>query len=313
MKTVLFLLAILASQANSWGQDSVQPLFDSFSDFPKIRDFALSSNQNEAYITVQSPLEEVSVLVSLSKVNKQWTKSEILAFSGKYKDLEPFLSPDNLRLYFASNRPKDNSSDESGDFDIWYVERETLSAPWGTPINIGPSINSEHNEFYPSLSANKNIYFTSDRPGSIGKDDLYFSQWENNEYTAAFSLGDSVNTEGFEFNTYVSPDESYLIFSGYNREDGVGSGDLYISYRDEKNQWSKAKNMGNGINSRYMDYCPFVDNGTMTLYFTSRRSAVTSDHTLQSMDDLIKEINQTENGKSTIYSVSIKDLLLEHQ
>jgi hypothetical protein len=36
-------------------------------------------------------------------------------------------------------------------------------------------------------------------------------------------MGDVINTESYEFNAYVAPDESFLIFSGYNREDGYGS------------------------------------------------------------------------------------------
>ncbi|WP_321538323.1 hypothetical protein [Flavobacterium piscinae] len=49
----------------------------------------------------------------------------MVSFTGKYKDLEPFLSTDGLKLYFASNRPLTESG-EPKDFDIWYVERKTL-------------------------------------------------------------------------------------------------------------------------------------------------------------------------------------------
>ncbi|MCH2223551.1 MAG: hypothetical protein MK066_02185 [Crocinitomicaceae bacterium] len=96
-----------------------------------------------------------------------------------------------------------------------------------------------------------------------------------------------------------------MIFSGYNREDGLGSGDLYMSYRDEK--------LGKNINSAFMDYYPFVGYRTMTLCFTSRRSAISEDLTFEAINPLIKALSKTESGMSVIYSVSIKDKLLERK
>ena len=117
------------------------------------------------------------------------------------------------------------------------------------------------------------------------------------------SLDESINTEDYEFNAYVSHDESFIIFSGYNRNDGYGSGDLYISYRDAKGNWTMADNLGEVVNSRYMDYCPFMDLDTNTLYFTSRRSSLQGVNDFKTTDDLIQAINTYENGQSRIYKI----------
>jgi len=50
-----------------------------------------------------------------------------------------------------------------------------------------------------------------------------------------------------------------MIFGGWHRKDGVGSGDMYISFRSRDGILGKAKNLGKSVNSEYMDYCPFVD------------------------------------------------------
>ena len=63
-----------------------------------------------------------------------------------------------------------------------------------------------------------------------GKDDIFVSKWENGKYTEPVSLSDSINSDGYEFNAFIAPDESYIIFTAYQREDGFGSGDLYMSY-----------------------------------------------------------------------------------
>jgi len=266
----------------------------------------MSSSGNEVYITIQSPMEEISVIARISKQKEKWSDPEIVAFSGNYNDLEPFLSPDNLRLYFVSNRPLNKQDSLPKDFDIWFVERTTLNSVWSEPKNLETPINTEHNEFYPSVSKNNNLYFTSDSPGAKGKDDIFYSEWNNNQYSTPVSLNDSINTAGYEFNAFIAPDESFILFTGYNRSDGFGSGDLYISFKNENKEWTQAKNLGANINSRSMDYCPFVDFKSQTLYFTSRRSAIKNANTITSAKRLDEIINQFENGESRIYKVSVE-------
>lgn len=295
---ILWTLLLSSSLAAHGGPTPF--LEDVLKEYPNIRDLTLF--ENEAYFTAQSPLGEVSVIMVSKKVRKKWKKTRIATFSGKHSDLEPFLTTDGKRLYFASNRPRQNSEEEVGDYDLWMVERQNTKSDWSTPINLGPPVNTEHNEFYPSLTEAGKLYFTSDRPDSRGKDDIYFSTPTGNGFSAPTSVSDSINTAGYEFNAFISPSESYLIFSGYNREDGLGSGDLYIAYRDENGEWSKSTNLGKGINSKYMDYCPFVDVQTQTLYFTSRRSEVSFKpggftHT----DNLLRTLNKASNGQSRLY------------
>jgi len=235
-----------------------------------------------------------------------WKDAQIASFSGKYTDLEPFLANDGLRLYFASDRPKKQNKSDDLDFDIWYVERESMDAPWSEPVNMGAPINTEHNEFYPSLSSSGNLYFTTDRPGTLGKDDILFSALVDGLYLEPMPLDSAINSAGYEFNAFVAPDESYLIYTAYSRPDGQGSGDLYISYRDVTGKWSPAKNLGADINSPKMDYCPFVLNGS--LYFTSRRSDIqVAGSGFTELDDLLAELNKHDNGQSRLYVTPFKE------
>lgn len=309
MKNIFLLLTIFTflNKANSQDLQKIAPALEVLSNYKNVRDFTISSSGNEVYVTILSPrpLEEISIIACIIKKNGIWQKPEMTNFSGNYKDLEPFLSRNQLKLYFASNRPLQDSIAEAKDFDIWYVERENINAEWSKPINIGQPINTEYNEFYPSIAENNNMYFTSDAPNSKGKDDIFFSKWNNNAYQNPISLSESINTEGYEFNAFISADESYLIFSGYNRKDGLGSGDLYISYLNEDNTWSKSKNLGKSFNSKHMDYCPFVDANTNILYFTSRRSTI-KNNSFKSINEFEKEINKYENGLSRIYKTTFQ-------
>jgi len=309
MKQIILSTLLILLTSITYAQGNIaEPFFpEIFSRYPNVRDIAISSDGDEIYFSVQSYQDEVSVIAYIKKTNDVWSNPAMASFSGKYFDIEPFLSSDGLKLFFASNRPLGGTDDILKDFDIWYVERKDLNADWSEPINMGLPTNSEKNEFYPSIANNNNFYFTCDERGTKGKDDIFFSQWENGKYSEPVSLSDSINSEGYEFNAFIDPDESYIIFTAYQREDGFGSGDLYISYKTSDGAWTKAKNLGVEINSAKMDYCPYVDTKTNTLYFTSKRSEVNNLNIgYSSLPEFLNDMNKYENGLSRIYKATLK-------
>lgn len=280
----------------------VRSVLPHLSDYSNIRDFTISSDGNEAYITVQNPTEERRTICRITKSNGVWSKPIPAPFSGNSKDLEPYLSPNNLRLYFVSNRP---NSFEKENYDIYYVERMHKDSTWSSPVNVGSPINTSGDEFYPAIAQSGNLYFTTVKVENKGKDDIYMSTYSNQKYAAPIALDSVINTPGYEFNSFIAPDESYIIFSGYNRPDGLGSGDMYISYKNENNTWSKAENLSKKINSKYMDYCPFVDTKNEILYFTSRRNE-SSEIEINNNFQLEQEMLKYQNGSSRIYQVEFK-------
>jgi len=317
MKSCFMFLLLISISINA--QENKNTLISPFlpeiiSEFPNVRDVSISYDENEVYFSVQSYFSELSAIVVIKKENNRWSKPKIVSFSGQFHDIEPFLTPNSLKLYFASNRPLNTSEVKTKDFDIWYVERKTLESEWSEPINLGEPINTSGNEFYPSISSSNNLYFTSDGTVSKGKDDIYFSKFENGKFSSPVSLDSTINTEGYEFNAFVSPDESFLIFTGYNRKDGFGSGDLYISYKDEDENWQMAENMGATINSDKMDYCPFVNLNSNTLYFTSKRNTTkASFQTKMPLDKILNEMYKSENGLSKLYKTTLKKTINNSQ
>ncbi len=306
--STLFAWMMVAS-AFSQDKPNPEPAFDFLIQYPNVRDFTMSTDGSEAYFTIQNPLEELAIIVRMTKKKNKWSGPAMVSFSGNFRDIEPSLSPDGLRLYFSSDRPLDASSTESKDYDIWYVERKDLKSEWSAPINLGAPVNSEKDEFYPSVTRKGNIYFTSERENGIGKDDIFMSTW-NGAYAPPTPLGKAINTPGLEFNAYIEPDEKYIIYTGYARPGGVGSGDLYISFKGG-GAWSESESLGDIINSRYMDYCPFVDLHTNTLYFTSRRSDISKNH-FKNLKEFESVIHQYANGFSRMYKVSIAGLVNSH-
>ncbi len=193
-----------------------------------------------------------------------WSTPEAILPNEKWGYNDPFLSPDEKRLYFISKRSSDGLSEEF-DHDIWYVER--TEEGWSDPINAGPSINSDGSEYYISFTNDGSMYFASNRE-SLTNFDIYSSKNVNGEFQPAIPLGNSINSEHYEADVFVDPDESYIIFCA-KRSEGLGVGDLYISFKNSDGTWSQAKNMGEPINSGYHELCPFVSKDGKYLFYTS--------------------------------------------
>jgi hypothetical protein len=303
-KNISLIVTLLTFCGFAQQSDIPAKAFDFLTKYQNVRDISVSSNQKEVYFTLQSSDEKISKIAVSIKSDSGWTKPKLVSFSSAYRDIEPFLSPDNLRLYFASNRPMHDTITTSKDYDIWYVERKTISEDWSAPKNIGYPINTISDEFFPSVSINGNLYYTSENSKSLGKDDIFMSEWKENKYLEPKNLGLTINSSGYEFNAFIDAEERFLIFTAYNRNDGHGSGDLYISYKNKEGLWGKSKNLGKAINSSQMDYCPFYDTTNNTLYFTSKRNSI-SDRKFENLDTFEKEITKYENGFSRIYKYKI--------
>src|SRR2546428_1053528 len=79
----------------------------------------------------------------------------------------PAISKDGLSLYFASDRA---GAGGMGGLDIYVSHRESLDAPWGAPVNLGPNINSAGNDLAPTFSPDGHLlYFHSNGRGGGGR------------------------------------------------------------------------------------------------------------------------------------------------
>ncbi|HLV14430.1 MAG TPA: hypothetical protein VKY41_04560 [Xanthomarina sp.] len=300
---ILFMLIsnVLVAQ----NQLKVEPFDKTLNQFVNVRDFCISKDGNEAFFTIQSPSQEISQLAYIKKKDNQWSQPELLPFNDSYMYLEPFLSHDNNRLFFASDRPLMESDNKKKDFDIWFVDRKGKDDEWSAPKNLGAPVNSELDEFFPSVSKNNNLYFTMVSPIGFGKDDIYYCKWEDGKYSKPMLLNENINGEGYEFNAFISENENFLIYSKYNEKDGQGSGDLYISKKDADGNWTKATNLGVPVNTKYMEYCPFYDEQNQMLYFTSKRNNL-KPRKFNSISEFTSYMEQNENGLSKVYKTSIK-------
>lgn len=198
--------------------------------------------------------------------NGKWSEPEVILADDKFGFNDPMLSNDEQRLYFISNKPV--SGTEAKDIDIWYVQKTARG--WSDPINAGPNINSDRHEYYISFAQDGSMYFASNVEASedrLYNHDIYRSAFVNGEFQKPERL--SFNSDFYEADVYVSPDESYVIFCAIKKE-GFGQGDLYISFQ-QNGSWTEPQNMGEPINDPGHQLCPFVTADGRYFLFTSNR------------------------------------------
>ena len=223
---------------------------------------AFSPNGKEFYFTVWKNGQ--NTLMQMKQNGEYWIGPTVASFSGKFNDVDPFVSSDGKRLYFSSNRPL-NISNSLNDSDLWYVEK-TEDGNWGEPIHLKSISADGKDDYYTSISNNRTLYFSIFESHG-GGGNLYFSKFGNNEYSEPVLLEYPINTEYSEHDPYIAADESYLIFTS-NRPGGFGKEDLYISFKNDLGEWNVPINMGNEINSEGYDFCPMLTPDGKFLFFT---------------------------------------------
>jgi hypothetical protein len=144
-----------------------------------------------------------------------------------------WVSPDGETevLYFASSRP-----DNLGQTDIYSCKRIPKSGPngevmydWGTPVNLGPNINTKWKEEFPMVSPDgKTLYFASEGHSSMGGFDIFKSVWDEdeNQWSKPRNLGYPINTADDELTISFVPN-SRIAYISAMREDGLGDLDIY--------------------------------------------------------------------------------------
>lgn len=209
---------------------------------------AIHTSGEEIYFTIL--LNGFSAILVTKLENGKWTSPEVAEFSGIYFDAEPSIHPDGSKMYFTSKRPVSDYLSAMPDNTLhkWYMTR--IGDKWSAPRPMGNPINGAWKTCGSSVAMNGNIYFAMQSPEKRGIF-LYRSRYMNGEYQELELLPECINQTIAQDYPCVSPDESYLIFNAAGRSDTIGGKgqNLYVSFRDENDNWSPAINLGNRINT----------------------------------------------------------------
>jgi len=194
-----------------------------------------------------------------------WTAPELIPFWETMAENGDFVisSDDKTMLYQVRSRSATGPISH-----IWRAEVTDTS--WGEQAPLPSPVNTQYFESFASDTADGTLYFFSRRPGGKGQFDLYRSAFKAGAYADPVNL-EALNTEFDEWDPFVAPDESYVIFCSM-KPAGFGRDDLYISFRGKDGQWGPPVNLGGEINSPGSENRPCVTRDGKYFFFTSTRN-----------------------------------------
>tara|TARA_R110002051_G_scaffold47024_2_gene93550 strand:+ start:647 stop:2584 length:1938 start_codon:yes stop_codon:yes gene_type:complete len=155
-------------------------------------------------------------------INGVFTEIEELPFnSDDYSVAHPALSPDDKTLYFVSDMPG-----SYGESDI-YKATINDGGTFGTPENLGNTINTEARETFPYVTSEEVLYFSSDGHPGLGGLDVFATKIKYNSYSGVVkNVGEPINSKLDDF-TFIFNEETKLGYFASNRESGLGNDDIY--------------------------------------------------------------------------------------
>ncbi len=128
-------------------------------------------------------------------------------------------------------------------------------------------INSDSEEWHPTVSRQGTLYFSSARESPPGGYAIYCSRLKNGHYPAAEKLDAIINSHFGAWDPFIAPDESYLIFSS-EQPYGYGGHDQYITHL-QNGTWTTPKSLGPATNSSATEYGSYITPDG-SFYFFSR-------------------------------------------
>ena len=190
---------------------------------------AFTPDQQECF------LEKDGVIHFVRVKDGHWTGPFVASFLGNgAKGSDPKVTADGHTLYF--NR--------EGTF--WISRRK--GNDWSAAERLPNQINSEQYACTISFSKDGSAYFASQRPGTKGACDIFFSKFKDGRYEEPSNLS-VFNTPASECMVCLSPKEDYVLFTGWGRSDGFGSADIYISFRAKDGSWAAPQHLGPEFNT----------------------------------------------------------------
>jgi len=161
-------------------------------------------------------------LYRATRDGEAWRDIVELPFNNKeYSVAHPALSPDNTKLYFASDMPG-----TQGLSDIYVVDINT-DGSFSEPRNLGDKINTEGRDTFPFMSKNGDLYFASEGHLGLGGLDVFVCiDPMNATADNIFNVGKPINSNKDDF-AFVINDDNGLGYFTSNRPGSRGSDDIY--------------------------------------------------------------------------------------
>jgi peptidoglycan-associated lipoprotein len=152
----------------------------------------------------------------------EWSEPEHLNFSSdSFNCGQPTLTKDGQTMYFSSDMPGG-----FGGKDLYMVSYSKRSKTWGDPVNLGPTINTDENEVYPTIHEDGTLYFASSGHVGLGGTDIFMTKGNGTDWGEPINMKSPINSHGDDFAIIFGKDKESGYFTS-NREGSKGADDIY--------------------------------------------------------------------------------------
>jgi peptidoglycan-associated lipoprotein len=247
-KTIYFTSAreeATGAKVDGWTGEKYTDIFETAMDkkgkwsTPKPLTAPINTESNEGAVTIDAKgntmyftrCQEVKNKGGVCKIymakkkGKDWDEPVSLPFnSDSFTVGHPSLSADEATLFFSSDM-----SGGQGGKDIWMTSMDKKTKTWGTPVNLGPAINTSGDEMYPFSHKDGTLYFSSNSHPGMGGLDIFSATLKGKEYTNITNLKYPINSAADDF-AIIFEGEAERGYLSSDREGGKGKTDIYSFY-----------------------------------------------------------------------------------
>ena len=230
----------------------------------------LTADEQTLVYTVLKPEGDEDLVVTTYK-GEAWDTPESISpkINTPNNEGTPSLSADGRTLVFTACQGRSGF----GGCDL-YISHKT-GIDWSAPQNLGPAINTRSWESQPALSADgRRLYFVSDRPGGVGRRDIWCSELDDSgQWKTPYNLR-SINSTLDEASPFIHANGRSLFFAS-DGHTGMGGYDLFVA-DSTANGWSNPQNLGYPINTADDQAALFVTANGLRAYYSHEESGADS-------------------------------------
>ncbi|MGB3946488.1 MAG: OmpA family protein [Bacteroidia bacterium] len=193
-----------------------------------------------------------------------------------YNEIAPIISPDEQTLFFIrSESPENTYGWKESSEDIWFSEYDTKTERWGASKHMALPFNKTDFNKIVGITPDgntvliKGLYKNGEYKGrGFSFSHKIVNGWSEPEQIKLKRFDDMAN--GTHQGSFLSNDGKTILLS-FSEKSGSENNDLYVSFLEDDNKWSRPKPLGKIINTEANDDTPFLASDGVTLYFSSDR------------------------------------------
>ena len=228
----------------------------------------------------QARVEREGCLLALKELSKpqQDNKFQVVAspISTEYQDFAPAIYGNDSSIVISSTRSDSKGSNFDGKFgeslmDVFEFEKNSRGQ-WtakSTSDRFDRSVNSNFNDGIGSFNKDfTSFYFTHCANNTGCK--IYVTKKIDGRWNEAVPLNTNINALRSDSGHPALTSTGDTLFFLSNRKGGYDEMDIYMSIDAGVNSWGPATNLGDHINTKFMEYSPFYDSKEKKLFFSSK-------------------------------------------